>query len=91
MSDQDFFFTIDVSGDPTSGEMLDELARTVLGQVKLAGAEALTAELHAAIAPRTTGKARCEVRFRAAAGQLEVVVSGAGLPEWRTTRPLPAS
>ena len=91
MSDQDFFFTIDVSGDPASAQLLDELARTVLGQVKLADAEAVTAELQTAIAPRTTGKARCEVRFRVAAGKLEIAVTGAGLAEWRTTRPLPAS
>ena len=94
MSDQDFFFALDVSGDPESDQMLAEVARTVLGHVGYAHSaiDALTGQLKTVLSDRVTdGKRRCEVRFRSAAGQLEIVVSGAGRPEWRTTWPLPAS
>ena len=94
MPDQDFLFALDVSGDPESDRMLAEVARTVLGHVGYAHSaiDALAGELCAALAERVDGgKRRCEVRFRAEAGQLQIVVAGAGRPEWRTTWPLPAS
>ena len=94
MSDQDFFFAVDVSGDAASDQMVAELTRTVLGQVGYATSaiDALGGELRAALAERVDGgKRRCEVRFRSEAGQLEIVVGGTGRPEWRTTWPLPAS
>jgi hypothetical protein len=92
--DQDFFFALDVSGDPDSDQMVIEVARTVLRQVGYAGSaiDALAAELRAALAERVAdGKRRCEVRFRAVGGQMEIVVSGAGRADWRTAWPLPAS
>jgi hypothetical protein len=94
VADQDFFFALDVSGDPDSDQMVTEVARTVLGQVGYAGSaiDALAGELKAALADRVAdGKRRCEVRFRTGAGQLEIVVAGAGRAEWRTAWPLPAS
>ena len=94
MPDQDFLFALDVSGDPESDQMLIEVARTVLGQCGYATSaiDALAGELRAELAERVSdGKRRCDVRFRTAAGQLEIVVAGAGRPEWRTTWPLPAS
>ena len=94
MPDQDFFFALDVSGDPESDQMLAEVARTVLGHVGYANSAitALTGELRAALAERASGGLRCcEVRFRAEAGHMEIVVAGAGRTEWRTIRPLPAS
>jgi len=94
VSERDFFFALDVSSDPEFDQMLAEVARTVLGQVGYAGSAvaALTAELRAALAGRVAeGKRRCEVRFRAEAGHLEIVVAGAGQAEWRTTWPLPTS
>jgi len=92
--DQDFLFSLDVSGDPESDQMLAEVARTVLGQCGYAtsAVDALAGELRVALAGRIAdGRRRCEVRFRAEAGQLEIVVAGAGRPEWRTIWPLPAS
>jgi len=74
--------------------MVVEVARTVLGQCGYATSaiDALTGELGAALAERVSeGRRRCDVRFRAEAGQLEIVVAGAGRPEWRTTWPLPAA
>jgi hypothetical protein len=94
VADQDFFFALDVSGDPESDQMLAEVARTVLGQVGYASSaiDALTGELRAALAERVSdGKRRCDIRFEAKAGQLQIVVAGAGRPEWRTTWPLPAA
>ena len=94
MSDQDFFFALDLSGDPTDDQMVAELARTVLGHLGYANAatDALTGELRAALGERVAGgKRRCEVRFRAEGGTLEIVVSGAGRADWRTASPLPAS
>jgi hypothetical protein len=94
VSDRDFFFALDVSGDPADDQMLADLARTVLGHVGYAHSAiaALTGELRAALAERVAdGTRRCEVRFRSEAGQLEIVVSGAGRADWRTAWPLPAS
>jgi hypothetical protein len=94
VSDQDFLFALDVSGDPEDDQMVADLARSVLGHVGYAGSaiEALAGELRGAFADRMTdGKRRCEVRFRSESGELEIVVSGAGRADWRTTWPLPAS
>jgi hypothetical protein len=94
VSDQDFFFSLDVSGDPESDQMLAELARTVLAQVGYAASaiDALTGALRGALVERVSdGKRRCAVCFRAEGGQLEIIVSGAGRADWRTSWPLPAS
>ena len=94
MTDQNFFFALDVSGDPDADQMLAEVTRAVLGQIGYANSAiaALTGQLRAALAERVSGGKRCcEVRFQAQAGQLEIVVAGAGRAEWRTTWPLPAS
>ena len=94
MADQDFFFALDVSGDPASDQMLAEVARTVLGQVGYAASaiDALTGQLKTVLAERVSeGKRRCQVRFQSQAGQLEIVVAGSGRPDWRTTWPLPAA
>ena len=94
MSDQDFFFALDVSGDPESDQMLTDVARTVLAHIGYAHSaiDALTGQLKSVLAERVAdGKRRCEVRFLSEGGQLEIVVSGAGRADWRTNWPLPAS
>jgi len=94
VSDQDFVFALDVSGDSASDQMVADLARTVLGHVGYANSAiaALSGELRAAFAEhRFDGTGRCEIRFRASAGQLEIVVAGPGRADWRTSWPLPAS
>ncbi len=94
MSDHDFFFALETSGDPERDRMLDELARAVLGHVGFAAlaADELTSVLSAALADRAAnGERRCAVRFLARDGELQVVVAGDGSSEWRTTRPLPAA
>jgi hypothetical protein len=92
--DQDFLFALDMSGEPPFDSMLAELARAVLGYVGCASPaiDALTGQLGAALADRAAnGNRRCEVRFRARGGELEIIVAGAGRPDWRTTCPLPAA
>ena len=94
MSDQDFFFSLDVSGDPESDQMLADVARTVLRHAGYAHSaiDALTGQLKTVLAERVAdGKRRCEVRFRSEAGQLEILVSGAGRTDWRSSWPLPTS
>lgn len=94
MSDHDFFFALETSGDPECDRMLGELAQAVLGHVGFAApaADELKSVLSAALAERAaSGQRRCAVRFLARDGELQVVVAGDGSPEWRTTRLLPAS
>ena len=94
MSDQDFLFALDVSGDPAEDQMLNDVTRSVLGHVgyESGAVDAVAAQLHRALAERRTGgNGRCEIRFRSESGQLEIVVSGAGRADWRTAWPLPAS
>jgi len=94
VSDQDFVFALDVSDAPDSDQMVADLARTVLGQVGYASSAiaAVSGTLRTVLAERLAGgKGRCEVRFRAGGGQLEIVVAKAGRADWRTTWPLPAS
>ena len=94
MPDQEFLFALDLSGGAPFDRMLAELTRTVLGHVgcESPAIDDLTGQLGAALEARASGaRRRCEVRFRARAGELEIVVAGDGAPEWRTTCPLPAS
>ena len=93
MSDQDFVFALDVSADGGSDQMLSELTHTVLRQIgyPAEAIDALAGELRTAVAGRHSDGTRVDVRFRSSAGQLEIVVSGAGGADWRTTRALPAS
>ena len=74
--------------------MLGELCTAVLGHVGLS-APAI-AELTRAVAgalPQdgARGGRRCDVRFVAHGGELQIVVACPGAADWRTTRALPAS
>jgi hypothetical protein len=92
--DQEFLFALDMSGGPPFDRMLTELARTVLGHIGYGSSaiDALSGELGAALTERASnGHHRCEVRFIAHAGNLQIVVAAAGRPDWRTIWPLPVS
>jgi hypothetical protein len=92
--EQEFLFALDLSGGVPLDGMLAELARAVLGHVGCASPaiDALTGQLGAALAEHgANGRGRCEVRFRARRGELEIIVAGAGRPDWRTICPLPAA
>ena len=93
MPDHDFFFALDISDEPEFDRMLGELASVVFGYVgyPTAAIDELTGVLRAALERQVaSGRRRCDIRFLARAGELQIVVACAGGPEWRTTRPLPA-
>ena len=94
MPDHDFLFALEMSGDADSSRMLGELCTAVLGHVGYtpsAIAELTTALSGAVSTHAGNGAPRCDVRFVARGGELQIVVSRPGAVEWRTTRPLPAS
>ena len=83
-----------MSGAPPFDTMIAEVARTVLGQTGYASSaiDALCSQLRTALSERAAnGQVRCEVRFIAHAGELQIVVAGPDRPDWRTTWPLPVS
>ena len=93
MPEHDFLFALEMSDAAASARMLGELCKAVLGHVGY-GAPAI-AELTGAMSGALTqggakGARRCDVRFVARGGELQIVVACAGAAEWRTTRPLPA-
>jgi hypothetical protein len=93
VADHDFLFALELSDDAESGRMLGELCSAVLGHVGYG--EPAVAELTNALAAalsqgRAKGARRCDVRFVAHRGEMQIVVVCAGA-EWRTSRPLPAS
>jgi len=92
VADHDFLFALEIADDADSGRMLGEICTAVLGHVGYPGPAAaeLTRELSGAFAQNgANGARRCDIRFVAHDGQLQIVVSCAGAAEWRTSRPLP--
>jgi hypothetical protein len=85
---QEFALTLTLTGDACDTDMVADVVRSVLSHVGYAG-DALDEVLKKVSAVRATGPtaAPCDVRFLAAAGALEIVVSQAGR-DWRTTCPL---
>ncbi len=72
--------------------MLGELVTAVLGHVGYAAPaiEELTTTVRGVLADGAdSGRRRCDVRFQARDGELQIVVARAGSAEWRTTRPCP--
>jgi hypothetical protein len=82
----DFFFALAVSGGAPR-EMVLELVARVLDQAGCSGdgASALGDELHAAIAQGSRNQT-VDVRFSAAAGRLQIVVSSRAGAIWQTCR-----
>jgi hypothetical protein len=90
LPDHEFLFALELADDPDGGRMLDEVCAAVLGHVGYAPpaiAEVKSA-LHDAIT-QSNGAGRCDVRFVAHDGELQIVVVRLGAAEWRTTRRLP--
>ena len=91
MSAKEFLFALELSGDPDSETMLSDLAGAVLAFLGYshAAAEELRGALRRALRDcRSKDARRCEIQFRAHAGELQIAVSHAG-GKWRTARPLP--
>jgi hypothetical protein len=88
----EFVFALQLSDEPHFDAMLAEVARALLAHVGY-GAAAIE-ELRGAIrvglesAP-PAGRPRCDVRFQAHSGQLQITIAYAGGEVWRTSRPLP--
>jgi hypothetical protein len=92
VADHEFMFALDLSDQAPFDEMLDDVAGSVLRHVGYGGEMTgdLVALLRAALSHRRApGPQQCRVQFTAHAGELDIVVSGVGGFEWRTTRPLP--
>jgi hypothetical protein len=91
--DHEFLFALELpDGARRLDGMLTDLAAAVLGHVgyRGEGLMEITAVLREAITAGAAGRRhRCDVAFRAHAGELQVVVSCGGRPEWRTTLTLP--
>ena len=93
MSDpHEFVFALELSDEPHFDVMLAELANAVLAHVgyQTPAIDELRGTLrHALATGLSNGQQRCDVQFRAHAGELQIVVTYAGGAEWRTTRALP--
>jgi hypothetical protein len=92
VSDHDFLFALDLSDERHFETMLGTLADTVLkyiGYQPAAVDELCGAIKQALTAGNVNGHSRCDVRFRAQAGELVVTIAYPGRDEWRATRPLP--
>jgi hypothetical protein len=92
LPDHEFLFALEMTDDPDSSRMAADLCAAVLGYVGYAPAAVaeLNRELHDALRPQSNGVSRCDLRFVAHAGELQIVVARTGAAEWRTTRRLPA-
>jgi hypothetical protein len=91
--DHDFLFALDLSDEPHFDRMLGDVAAAVLRYTgyDAASIDACTREIRAALASGVArGQSRCEMRFRASAGSMQISVTYDGGSTWRTTRPLPA-
>jgi hypothetical protein len=90
LSDHEFLFALEMADDPDSSRMLDELCAAVLGHVGYAppAIAEVNRDLRAAIT-QGNGAGRCDVRFVAHSGELQIIVVRVGAAEWRTTRRLP--
>ena len=92
MADHEFIFALELSDEPHFDRMLSDLARTVLTYVgySAVAADELRASIRGALAAGAAkGHHRCDVRFRAHAGELHIAVSYTGGVGWQTTRTLP--
>jgi hypothetical protein len=89
VADRDFVFALELSGlVPPSPALLRELASDAFACAGIAAvaSSAIVDWLQTAVA--ATG-GRCHVRFRAEAGELEIVVSSSAGRIWRTSRAIP--
>ena len=94
MPDHDFLFSLELSDETPFDDLLKDLIQAVLTHVSFAPAavDELSGTLRTELARgAANGKHRCDVRFQAHGGQLDIAIGFAGAPPWRTTRRLPRS
>jgi hypothetical protein len=92
VAESEFLFALELSDEASFERMLTEIADAVFLHLGLGRpvVDALVGDVGQAL-KAGGGDRRCEVRFVVGAGQLDVVVTHSGVPEWRTRRPLPGS
>jgi hypothetical protein len=91
VTDQEFFFSIELSGQTASHDMLRELVSRILGQAGCAldGGPAVADALHAAVVRSAAqGDPSCTLTFLAGGDRLEIVVSSSSGHLWQTTHPM---
>jgi hypothetical protein len=87
----DFFFSLELSDETAVDSLVNDLAGSVLrhsGYAPDAVADISAALRDALQRTAAGGAARCDVRFSAGNGELNMAVSSNGA-DWRATRPLP--
>ena len=92
MSDHEFLFSLQLSDEAYFEQMLSDLAGAVLTYVGYAppASDEMRRVLREALAAGAAhGGERCQVRFRAHGGELQLAVEYADGVEWHTTRALP--
>jgi len=91
VSDHDFLFTLRLSDDGSSDQMLSELTASVLRHVGYTPAEIgeLAGEVHAGIVKGRAAGDEYGLQFRAHAGELQIAVSQGDRRIFHTSRRLP--
>lgn len=92
MAAHEFLFALELSDEPHLDRMLTELTGALFAYVgySTAAAEELGGVLRRALVDGLSqDQRRCDIEFRAHAGELQIVVSYAGGGQWRTALPLP--
>jgi hypothetical protein len=90
--DHEFLFALELSDETRFDAMLGDLASAVLAHVGYAppAVQEMRGVLRQALKDgHGRGSRRCDVCFRARAGELQISVAYEGGDEWLTTRPLP--
>ena len=91
MASNPFFFSLELSSQGASAELIGNLADQVIRHVGAAADTLpdLTQSLQQAVAQDTAGvNRRCDVQFRAQPDKLEIVVSSNGGRIWQTSLPI---
>jgi hypothetical protein len=91
VTDQEFFFSIELSGQTASRDMLRELVSRILGQAGCAAdtAPAVVAALHSAVSRSASqGDASCTLTFLADGDRLDIAVSSSSGHLWQATHPM---
>jgi hypothetical protein len=89
VSESEFLFALELSDEASFERMLAEIADAVFRHLGLARptVETLVVDVRHALTAGGAGR-RCEVRFVAGGGELEIVVTHPDIPAWRTRRTL---
>jgi hypothetical protein len=90
--DYEFLFVVDLSRDPRYDKMLGDLVRSILGYVGFdrSVVASVVRDVCGAVTRAADPGTRCQLRFRAAGGEMNVSIGAGSAADWQITRPLPA-